>query len=111
MKRSPIINATVGILPLAFLQGSAVGVYGIGRNAESRPKHKGDIGGSLAREGDVWVNANTGHLWLLIDTSKTVFYWKPVGLRSFDEKSQSRIRNYVDLDVYEVLMEKVYGRS
>lgn len=107
MKRSPIINTT----KLAFFQGSAVGAYGLGQNAESRPKHKGDIGGNLARAGDVWVNANTGHLWLLFSTAKTIFSWRPVRLLDFDERSQSRIRNYVDLDVYETLMKKAYGAS
>ena len=110
MKKSPILNATTRTA-LAFTQESAIGVYGIGQKAVARAIRKSDIGGKLAREGDVWVNANTGNLWLLYSVATATFTWGPVSLFDFDQESQSRIRNYVDLDIFKTLMKKAYRES
>lgn len=108
MKKSPILN---GRRELEFDSRSTVEVFGTGRKDEKRPQCRQDEGGKWSEVGDVWVDTDTGNLWRLEDTTMGVFIWSKIDLFDYNETSQSRIRNYVDLDVFTIMMKKACGES
>ena len=108
MKKSPILNER---RDLEFDSRSTVEVFGTGRKDEERPQDRQDEGGKWSEVGDVWVDTDTGSLWRLDDTTMGRFTWRLVNFFDYDEESQIRIRNYVDLDVFTILMKKACGES